>query len=198
MKKTINSTIPTMYAHVELTKYQTEQVEGLLLVKVRPSLWLITDAEGNYKAHANAKYKAELVLKKFVEGAKKLAEERANQAKKAAKKTADTAKKTAKKATRVARRLVNNNVMGFRFGQKVSQRDVQGYMKKAWKGVFKVDDADIVNGYWGGIVEHVKTGQKFQVVRLDYVINYLRPPKGSETFEDVRKCMAAMGVAKAD
>lgn len=198
MKNTTNNTIPNKYAHIELTQYKTEQVEGFLLVKVRPSLWLIADAEGNYKAHAKTKTAAQQKLEELLETAKVLATVTTEKTKKAAKKTADTAKKTAKKATRVARRLVNNNVMGFRFGQKVSQRDVQGYMKKAWKGVFKVADADIVNGYWGGIVEHVKTGQKFQVVRLDYVINYLRPPKGAETFEDVRKCMAAMGVAKAD
>lgn len=85
------------------------------------------------------------------------------------------------KLAKIEDRRARGNMMGFRFGSKIDESVVEDYAAEVWGDLINLIDVEFDGHYWWTRVEATETGKVSEVVRADYVINYLRIPEGLET-----------------
>lgn len=85
------------------------------------------------------------------------------------------------KLAKIEDRRARGNMMGFRFGSKIDEGTVEAYAAEVWGDLVNLIDVEFDGHYWWTRVEATETGKVSEVVRADYVINYLRIPEGLET-----------------
>ena len=78
------------------------------------------------------------------------------------------------------------NLLKRKFGKTATKKELREWVTEVWQGVFKLGNIQFKDEhYWLGTVKHVDTKVQYVSVRLDYLINYARPPKGSMKNDDV-------------
>lgn len=83
-------------------------------------------------------------------------------------------------------------VHSYRFGSKASAAEIKRWVADVWGGVLRLSDVDFDGHYWRGSVGMTGSAESIPGVRLDYLVNYMRPPRALATDARVQKVLKAL------
>ena len=93
------------------------------------------------------------------------------------------------KLARIEDRRVKGNLMGYRFGSKITGATLRDYTARVWGDLYTLSETRFDGHYWWAKVEDAD-GNVSELVRADYFINYLRIPAGMESPEAIEVAVA--------